>query len=229
MDLAKPNFLHRDYWILKSIRQALDAFVAQYGAELRGGRALDLGCKDSPYRSIIESVGAKLLLADINPATSEVLPIDPISSAVPLPNASVDLILSTQVLEHVPEVGNYLSEARRLLRPNGLLFLTTHGTWYLHRGPTDMRRWTIDGLRYDVENCGFIVESVDPRIGILATATHARLFAIDALLRRTRLLAPCRILINLLFNLRMGIEELITSHAAREKLQQLIVVIARAK
>ena len=53
---------------------------------------------------------------------------------------SADLALSFQVLEHVRDLQTYFSEARRVLRQDGSLLLSTHGTWL-----STLIRKTIDG------------------------------------------------------------------------------------
>ena len=189
---------------------------------------VDFGSAMSPYARALREAGVEMLPADLPPVQSGVLEISP-DGRVPLDDASVDAVLSTQVLEHVPDVPAYLNEARRLMKPGGILFLSTHGTWYLHRVPTDMRRWTADGLTYDIERCGFKVDHIEPRIGILATASHARMYSLANFLKRTKVLSPLRSVTNTLFNLRMGFEEMVTSQHGRDALQQLLIVTARAK
>ena len=80
---------------------------------------------------------------------------------VPEESNTFDYILSTQVLEHVPNPETHLSECFRLLRPGGKLFLTTHGSYEDHGSPYDYRRWTAEGLKYDLQKTGFHVLSVD--------------------------------------------------------------------
>ena len=72
-----------------------------------------------------------------------------------------DLILSTQVLEHVADPQTHLSESFRLLKPGGKLFLTTHGSYEDHGMPYDFRRWTAEGLKYDLKKIGFEIVSVE--------------------------------------------------------------------
>jgi len=61
------------------------------------------------------------------------------SGRVDTADASADLVLSFQVLEHVRDVGQYLGEALRILRDDGWLILSTHGTWLYHPHPEDHR------------------------------------------------------------------------------------------
>ena len=228
VDRARPHVFHRDYWPLKLIRRGVEEFFVRQGRELRGKRILDLGAGESPYAGLARSAGAELLGADIDPpAGSETLKIDPSSGRVPLGDGSVDAILSTQVLEHVADVQAYLREAHRLLRPGGLMFCSTHGAFVLHRHPTDFRRWTIDGLRYELEQAGFVVERIEPKLGILAMATHLRSIAIGVLTRRIPLTGWLRPIIYLLFNARMAVEECVTPKSVMEAHPELLFATAR--
>ena len=138
-------------------------------------------------------------------------------------------VLSTQVLEHVGDVQGYLREAHRLLRPGGLLFCSTHGAFILHRHPTDYRRWTVDGLRYELEQAGFAVERVEPKLGILATATHLRSIAIGGITRRVPLTGWLRPIIYGLFNARMAVEEWLTPRGVMEAHPELLFATARKR
>jgi SAM-dependent methyltransferase len=228
VDRARPHVFHRDYWPLKLIRRGVEEFFRAHAAELRGKRVLDLGAGESPYAGLAKEAGAELIAADIDPpAGSAALAIDPASGRVPLDNGSVDAILSTQVLEHVADVQGHLREAYRLIRPGGMLFCSTHGAFILHRHPTDYRRWTVDGLRYELEQAGFVVERVEPRLGILAMSTHLRSIAIGGLTRRVPLTGWLRPIIYLLFNARMAVEEWLTPLGVMEAHPELLFATAR--
>ena len=78
-------------------------------------------------------------------------------------------MLSTQVLEHVPDPRAYLAEALRVLRPGGRMLLSTHGTFVYHPDPVDLWRWTCEGLRLEVERAGFEVIRFEGIIGPVAS------------------------------------------------------------
>lgn len=46
-------------------------------------------------------------------------------SALPVPDASIDVVVSFETLEHVAEQDRFLSEVRRVLRPSGLLVMSS--------------------------------------------------------------------------------------------------------
>jgi len=58
-----------------------------------------------------------------------------------------DCILCSQVLEHADDPGGLLHEFRRVLRPRGLLMLTTPFHPIYHADPDDYWRFTESGLR----------------------------------------------------------------------------------
>ena len=162
------------------------------GASLsRGARVVDYGCADTPYADLLPTDVA-YVAADLggNPGTDVVLAPD---GTVPLPAGTIDLVLSTQVLEHVTEPAAYLLECARLLRPGGSLILTTHGMMYRHPDPEDYWRWTSDGLVRVVTQAGLEVVELRGVLGLVAASLqliqHAFLTHLPAVLRR-----PCMLL-----------------------------------
>lgn len=132
-----------------------------------GGRVLDYGCADMPYRSFfgpdVEYVGADLVGNER--AAVALLP----DGSVPVDDESFDAVLSTQVLEHVQDPRLYLAECFRVLRPGGRLLLSTHGIFAYHPDPVDLWRWTCEGLRLDVQRPGFQIVRFEGVIGLAAT------------------------------------------------------------
>lgn len=88
-------------------------------------------------------------------------------------DATFDIILAEQVLEHVPYPYRAVRNMRRMLRPRGYLLLTLPFMLRLHEGPLDCTRWSPDGLRFFLEECGFdrtqmLVESWGNRACVVA-------------------------------------------------------------
>ncbi len=84
---------------------------------------------------------------------------------LPVPDASFDAVLNTQVLEHVADPARVAGELLRVLVPGGRLWLTAPLLWPLHEEPHDYWRFTSHGLRHVLEQTGFRVERLEPRGG----------------------------------------------------------------
>lgn len=126
---------------------------------------LDYGSGGAPYRSLFPNATYKKADFEDISNVDYVIGHD---SRINEANESFDLILSTQVAEHVLYPHEYFAECYRLLRFGGLLLCTTHGTYPEHGCPYDFQRWTAEGLTRDLANSGFEIEQV------LKLTTNAR-------------------------------------------------------
>jgi SAM-dependent methyltransferase len=157
---------HRLAYIIGELPLGIQAVAASLSMGPRP-RILDYGCADVPYRHLFPA-GAEYLAADLpgNPyATLEIAP----DGSAPVPDESVDIVVSTQVLEHVVDPGLYLRECHRVLRPGGQLLLSTHGIMVYHPDPDDYWRWTCAGLQRAVGDAGLEVEHFEGVMGLGAT------------------------------------------------------------
>ncbi|MEK9281477.1 class I SAM-dependent methyltransferase [Bradyrhizobium sp. ISRA442] len=117
------------------------------------GRVLELG------------IGPGLNLGFYGPSVTQIIGIDPSSKlleiardagrrhashleliegsaeAIPLENASVDTVVTTWTMCSIPDVSRALSEARRILKPDGQLLFVEHG-----RAPEARVQWWQDHL-----------------------------------------------------------------------------------
>ena len=120
---------------------------------------LDYGCGGSPYQGLFPN--ARYKRADFLKADDDSLDYAlGEDSLVSEKDESFDIILSTQVAEHLPYPQKYFKECYRLLRREGRLICTTHGYFQDHGCPYDFQRWTSAGLRRDLQDAGFNVEKV---------------------------------------------------------------------
>jgi len=164
-----PRIFDSDWLVLRELRAAIARLASRVAQP--GQVAIDFGCGSAPYRSLFESRGVHYRGADFAGAE---LAIDA-DGRLAREDHSADLVLSFQVLEHVADVGRYLAEARRVLRADGLLLLSTHGTWLYHPHPEDHRRWTRQGLLAELARGGFEPLECVPVLGPLAWSTLVRL------------------------------------------------------
>jgi len=139
-------------------------FLKRAAAELgAGATVLDVGSGEAPYRELFASQNY-LTLDWAQTGYEPAVPVDFVApaDAIPLAAASLDGMLCTQVLEHLPEPKQVLDEFARVLKPNGTLWLTVPLTWYMHEIPNDFYRYTPWGLRYVLERSGFVDVEVRP-------------------------------------------------------------------
>jgi SAM-dependent methyltransferase len=203
-----PPFWRHDAYTLRGLVQVVRRFAAARPASRPGATVVDLGAGDAPYRSLFERDGAQYLACDLGPEA----PVQIASGApVPLASASAELVVSFQVLEHVWDLDWYLGEAHRLLRDDGTLLLSTHGTWLYHPHPTDFRRWTRDGLVAELRTRGFDIRSIHGVVGPLAWTTQFRALGYNAILGRLPLVGRLlsAIVCGLMYG-RMWLEDRVT-------------------
>ena len=146
----EPRIGDEDYLHLSDLLIALKEFATEENLTI-----LDYGCGGSPYRSLFPNSDYKR--ADFG----EMKDLDYVignDSRVDEEDGTFDLILSTQVAEHVTEPTVYFAECFRLLKNGGRVICTTHGTYPDHGCPYDFQRWTADGLARDLRNAGFEIE-----------------------------------------------------------------------
>ena len=108
-----------------------------------GAKVLDLGCGNGSFLSLFQDRGGKLYGADFSTTGSQIARENFPGIEFFLADASspsgeildrigpVDVILSTEVIEHVYDPRGFLRTAHGLLQPGGILVLTTpyHGYW----------------------------------------------------------------------------------------------------
>ena len=123
------------------------------------GAVLDVGAGAQPYRELV-SKGAEYRAIDTSHAREnfgydipdtqyfegDVWPVD---------DSSIDLVISTETLEHVPDPDLFLREARRVLNQDGCVLLTVPFSARWHYVPHDYWRFTPSGLRMILERAGF--------------------------------------------------------------------------
>lgn len=170
----RPFITDTDYYMLTSLRISMEKAIDKYLSGRSNLSIFDYGCGDVPYKELFSAFLSSYIAGDLqgNPCADMIL--EP-SGRVPCTGETFDVVLSIQVLEHVPDFNVYLSEAKRILKPNGFLFLSTHGWWTHHPYPHDYWRWTREGLQKVVTDNGFSIVTLDWMIGMLAYSCQLRL------------------------------------------------------
>lgn len=111
-------------------------------------------------------------MRDFDPPCIDV--ICDIGDMEPIASESIGLALNLESLEHLPYPQKAIDEIHRVLRPNGLLILTTVMHFKIHLAPKDYWRFTPDGLelllnRFKILDCTLEGDLKRPK-GIWITA-----------------------------------------------------------
>ena len=120
-------------------RVTLDRFIAAHASPLR---TLDIGAQNGPYASHFP----RRVALDIQRGIGVQVIGD--AQALGICDASFDVVLCTEVLEHLPEPQRAIDEIYRVLVPGGQLLLTTRFLFPIHDAPHDYFRFTKYGLRH---------------------------------------------------------------------------------
>jgi SAM-dependent methyltransferase len=161
------------------VRRAVAAVLVEL--ERSGAWGLDAGAGQ-------KRMHPRLLSVDVNRGAAP----DCVASAEDLPftSASLAIVISQEVIEHVPNPWRVVQEAARVLRPGGRLYLQAPFVIGYHPSPRDYWRFTDEGLRRLVESAGLRLEHLEPSVGagsgmyriavefwaVLAAAAWARLY-----------------------------------------------------
>lgn len=110
---------------------------------------IDLGSTEigACYRPIFEKPGWNYVGVDLQPGPNVSLVLKKPYDWQEIPAASVDLLISGQVLEHVEYFWLTALEVSRVLKPGGIACLIAPSSGPEHRYPVDCWRFYPDGMR----------------------------------------------------------------------------------
>jgi SAM-dependent methyltransferase len=134
-----------------------------------GATVADIGCGAKPYRQYFP--GATQYFGIDLPAELSANKLEKRVDVyadlrrLPIADESFDVVLCTQVLEHVPEPARVLGEAHRILRSGGLAVLTVPFMAAEHEEPHDYLRFTSYGIADLLRRCGFEAMTVKKQFG----------------------------------------------------------------
>ncbi|WP_181404562.1 class I SAM-dependent methyltransferase [Asticcacaulis tiandongensis] len=120
---------------------------------------LDAGCGDKYIEAAVRAQGFDYLGLDIDEVDFE-------RQSLPLETAQADIYVSLAVIEHLSDATLYLQEALRVLRPGGVIILSTPNFQMdfrnFYNDPTHVRPYTPQSLEKVLALTGFEQVSIFP-------------------------------------------------------------------
>jgi SAM-dependent methyltransferase len=150
----------------------LDRRIARALAALPPGRCLDAGSGLAPFRDRLRARGFEVVTLDVEDRGRGVDVVADLQSMPEVPSGAFDLVLSTQVLEHVARPWSAFAEIARVLAPGGALVLSVPHLSMIHEAPEDYFRFTPYALARLAADAGLEVVEIEPAGGLVAFLAH---------------------------------------------------------
>ena len=196
--VARPNMVHRaaEAWrpplfappgrgpgaVLAALRRFLDCQAGSIWRDLReivphmNGTIVDVGCGAQPYRQLVSPTARYIGIDTIDARSHFGYEIPDTryfeGQRWPVADASADVVLCTETLEHVPDPAQFLQEASRCLIPGGTLLLTVPFAARWHFIPHDYWRFTPAALDRLLGAAGFLDVRVYARGNAVTVACY---------------------------------------------------------
>ena len=182
----RPPYSLPSYAVRAPLARWIAAEAAEAGRTRGRFRLLDVGCGSKPYYPFFEPFDVEYVGLDPveNPRAELRGPVE----AIPAEDASFDLVLCTQVLEHADDPAQAVRELRRVTAPGGRVLTSTHGVQVYHPSPADYWRWTHAGLeKVFRENGDWAALTVAPGSGTAACVGMVLAVYVELATKRTPL------------------------------------------
>nr|WP_129730477.1 class I SAM-dependent methyltransferase [Parabacteroides goldsteinii] len=124
----------------------------------------DIGCGNKPFEDYIRKLTNNNSLSsyvgcDVVQSSNNKVDIICEAADIPIVSSKYDVVICTQVIEHVFNHSKVFEEAYRILKPGGIFIVSSNFIWEMHEVPYDYFRFTKYGFRSLLVNSGFeIVE-----------------------------------------------------------------------
>jgi SAM-dependent methyltransferase len=150
-------------------------------SDVSGKRIIEIGSRDvnGSFRQIVESFEpAEYIGVDIEagPGVDTVCSVHDLTAR--FGKESFDMVISTEMIEHVRDWKRAISQIKSILRPEGFLILTTRSKGFpYHDYPSDYWRFEIEDMtRIFSDMSGQMIEPDDSEPGVFVKAKKPATF-----------------------------------------------------
>ena len=169
-----PGEVNPDLWNEHLARYAFASRFAQ------GRRVVEVGCGAGYGAAQLAATAANVMAIDLSAdavsyakahySAPNLQFLQGSCAAIPVATASAGMVISFELIEHVPDWQEFLAEARRIVAPQGLFIVSTPNKFYYgeSRGPSGpnpfhVHEFEFDEFRQELErhfpNCTFFLQN----------------------------------------------------------------------
>ena len=183
-DLAKHPWLTWYSPAERGLRWSVERQISKYAY----GKVLDAGCGFMPYRSHLKERGLHYTSMDIAERSIGVDLIGDVMDMVSIEGDTFDLVLASEVLEHVARPHDAVREIARILKPGGVAIITVPHLSRIHDAPSDYFRFTRYGMEEVAASAGLEVLRIENVGSIFSLLGHQLSSAVVATVWRVPML-----------------------------------------
>lgn len=140
----EPTCFQPDYLTLRHLRDDMEMLLRKSQLNANS-KILDIGCGTKPYFPIFAEITKQYVGIDLH-GSPQVDIVADLSKPIPFSDSYFDMVISTQVLEHVENPRRLVEEMYRVCRTNGIVFVSVPFVWEIHNYPKDFWRFSEQGL-----------------------------------------------------------------------------------
>jgi SAM-dependent methyltransferase len=152
--LKKINFflvekIYADHNQSNYVKSEIDKLLKQYDDK---SFVLNIGSGNKRLAPHVKNLD---IIKDLN--------VDYVCSAdkIPIESNSVDLIITQEAFEHIPNSAEAIKECYRILKNDGKIYFQVPFIIGYHPGPTDFFRFTKEGIEKFLKDVGFKIEKIE--------------------------------------------------------------------
>jgi len=151
----------QEFFVTPLLKKSIDEVLGCIGKPPSGAKVLDIGAGECPLRGKLEALGYAYSSLDIEQNATETIDyLARIDCDLPESLALLrgfDLLILTEVLEHVADWSKAFDNLSKMLKSGGYCLITTPFFYMLHEEPYDFWRPTDHAIKYYVESNGLEV------------------------------------------------------------------------
>lgn len=146
----------RYYFSASWHRKILDKLLEENKHYFKGS-VLDIGGRDRGRFEKPRQAAKQWIFADIEKENNPDIILD-VADMKGIAREAVDVVLATELFEHVENPEQGLKECFRVLKKNGAMILSVPFLYQVHSDPYDFQRWTSHKWKKELAECGFRIE-----------------------------------------------------------------------